>query len=97
MAGVFGVAMLGGGCLTAGRNFNAAPVPQIEKGVTTREDVRRHFGEPFRQGLDDGHESWTYVYNRWSLFAPARSKDLYVVFNGDGTVRSYTYNSNLER
>lgn len=83
------------GCLAVGRNFTAAPVKSIEKGVSTKEDVRKAFGDPFRQGLDDGYESWTYVYNRWSLFGQTRSKDLYVVFNKDGTVRSYTFNSNL--
>lgn len=84
------------GCLAVGRNFTAAPVKSIEKGVSKKEDVQKLFGDPFRQGLDDGYESWTYVYNRWSLFGSTRSKDLYVVFNKDGTVRSYTFNSNLD-
>lgn len=95
-AGILSIAMLGSGCLAVGRNFSAAPVKQIEKGVTSKADVRNLFGDPFRQGLDDGYDSWTYVYNRWSLLAQARSKDLYVVFNKDDTVRSYTFNSNLD-
>jgi outer membrane protein assembly factor BamE (lipoprotein component of BamABCDE complex) len=86
---------LGGGCFTVGQNFPAQPVTRIEKGVTTKAEIERLFGKPFRTGLDDGYESWTYVYNRWSLFAPTRSKDLYIVFNRDGTVRSYTFNTNL--
>ena len=95
-AAMLAMAIASSGCLAVGRNFTAAPVKSIEKGVSTKEDVSKLFGDPFRQGLDDGYESWTYVYNRWNLFGQARSKDLYVVFNKDGTVRSYTYNSNLD-
>jgi len=84
------------GCFTVGRNFVSTPVKRIEKGVTTKADVKKEFGEPFRTGLDDGYESWTYVYNRWTPFTQTRSKDLYIVFNKDGTVRSYTFNSNLD-
>ena len=84
------------GCLTVGRNFVSEPVSGIAKGVTTKADVSQLFGEPFRKGIDDGYESWTYLYNRLSLFSEARSKDLYVVFNKDATVRSYTFNSNVD-
>ena len=86
----------GSGCFTVGNNFPSRPVRKIEKSVTTKPEIEKLFGDPFRKGLDDGYESWTYVYNRWNLFSTTRSKDLYVVFNRDGTVRSYTYNSNLE-
>jgi outer membrane protein assembly factor BamE (lipoprotein component of BamABCDE complex) len=84
------------GCFTVGKNFPSGPVRKVEKGISTKADVRKMFGEPFRTGLDDGYESWTYVYNRWNMLSTTRSKDLYVVFNKDGTVRSYTFNSNLE-
>jgi hypothetical protein len=91
-----GVVLGGSGCFTVGKNFPSQPVRQIEKGVTTQGEIEKRFGKPFRTGLDDGYESWTYVYNRWTAFSPTRSKDLYVVFNRDGSVRSYTYNSNLD-
>lgn len=94
--GLVAVMLFGSACFTVGRNFSSRPVRKIEKGVSTKDDVRKLFGEAFRTGLDDGYESWTYVYNRWSLFSATRSKDLYVVFNKDGTVRTYTFNSNLE-
>jgi len=95
-AALIGVLTLGTGCFTVGRNFVSTPVKRIEKGVTTKADVKKEFGEPFRTGLDDGYESWTYVYNRWTPISQTRSKDLYIVFNKDGTVRSYTFNSNLD-
>ena len=87
---------LAAGCMTVGRNFASASVPGIERGVSTKQDIQNQFGEPFRKGLDDGYESWSYVYNQWSMLSQTRSKDLYVVFNKDGTVRSYTFNSNLD-
>lgn len=92
---LFAAAAVAGGCLAAGRDFASPPVSDIVKGVTNKADVERMFGPPFRTGIDDGYESWTYAYNRWSLFSDARSKDLYVVFNRDGTVRTYTFNSNF--
>ena len=95
-AAVVATALGAAGCISAGRNFSAAPVRRIEKGMTTKEDIEKLFGEPFRTGLDDGYESWTYMYNRWTPFARMRSKDLYLVFNKDGTVRTYTFNSNLD-
>lgn len=96
VAGLLSVFLLQAGCVAVGRNFVSAPVKKIEKGVTTKTEIKKYFGDAFRTGLDDGYESWTYVYNRWSPFSQARSKDLYIVFNKDGTVRSYTYNSNVD-
>lgn len=93
--GVLATALATAGCFSVGENFPSTPVRKIEKGMTTKKDVRRMFGEPFRTGLDNGYESWTYVYNRWSPFGATRSKDLYLVFNKDGTVRAYTFNSNM--
>lgn len=84
------------GCVTLGENFPSASTAKIEKGVSTKKQIRRAFGEPFRTGVDNGFESWTYVYNRWTPFGKTRSKDLYIVFNKDGTVRAYTFNSNLD-
>ena len=87
--------LVAAGCFTVGENFSARPVRKIEKGVTTKAEVEKLFGQPFRTGLDDGYESWTYVYNKWNAVTATRSKDLYIVFNRDGTVRTYTYNSNF--
>ena len=93
---VAGALALTVGCLGAGTNFPSGPVTKIEKGVSTKKDIRRMFGEPFRTGVDNGYESWTFLYNRWVPWGKVRSKDLYIVFNKDSTVRAYTYNSNLD-
>lgn len=83
-----------GGCLSVGDPFPVEAVRRIEVGQTTREDVRRMFGEPWRTGLDDGRRTWTYGHYRYSLFGSERTRDLVVRFDDDGRVASYTFNSN---
>ncbi|MBI2361637.1 MAG: outer membrane protein assembly factor BamE [Deltaproteobacteria bacterium] len=81
------------GCMTAGRDFPVAPVKSIQQNVTTQRDVFGYFGEPYRRGLDSGYETWTYAYHYYELGQLRDSKELYVVFNKDGTVRSYSFTS----
>ncbi|MGH7857579.1 MAG: hypothetical protein ACREQY_09625, partial [Candidatus Binatia bacterium] len=47
-----GLVLTTAGCLAVGENFSSQPVRKIEKGITTKEEIRRLFGEPFRTGLD---------------------------------------------
>ena len=42
------------GCFTVGKDFPVEPVAQLEIGTTTRADVRRLFGDPWRVGVEDG-------------------------------------------
>ena len=81
------------GCATVGRDFPVGPVAQIEKGVTTKTDVRAMFGNPWRTGVEDGRETWTYGHYRYSLFGDAKTRDLVVRFDPDGKVASYSFNS----
>lgn len=83
-----------GGCVTLGAPFNAAQVPSITIGKTTRADVTKMFGQPFRTGVESGDETWTFVNYHFSVFGAQTAKDLYVRFNPNGTVKSYSYNSN---
>ena len=83
-------------CFSVGSQFPSAPVGKIEKGVTTKKQVRRMFGEPFRTGVDAGYETWEYNYGRWQIWGTTKSKALMFIFNKDGTVRTYTYTSNLD-
>ncbi len=46
-----------------------------------------------RKGLDSGNETWTYSYHTYQIGQLVDSKELYVVFNKDGTVRSYSFTS----
>ena len=81
------------GCLTVGRDFPADRVGEIAIGKTTRDEIHRMFGEPWRTGLEDGRRTWTYGHYRYKLFGTTETRDLVVRFEPNGTVASYTFNS----
>jgi outer membrane protein assembly factor BamE (lipoprotein component of BamABCDE complex) len=84
---------MGIGCISVGNDFPVEPVRQIEIGTTTRDDVQRMFGDPWRTGIEDGQRTWTYGTYRYSLFGDASTRDLVVRFDDEGAVSSYTFNS----
>ena len=86
-------AAAGLGCVSVGQEFETERVPGLEIGATSRDEVRRQLGEPWRTGIEDGLPTWTYAHYRYSLFAPAQTRDLVVRFDAQGVVRSYTFNS----
>ena len=92
MTAVLAAALLFTACLNVGRDFPVEPVAQLEVGVTTRDEVKALFGEPWRTGLEDGQKTWTYARYRYSAFGPAQTRDLVVRFGG-GVVASYSFNS----
>jgi hypothetical protein len=79
------------GCIYIGRDFGTAPVKSIETNVTTQKEIFGYFGEPVRRGLENGYETWIYSYQFYELGQLRDFKDLYVVFNKDNTVRTYSY------
>lgn len=83
------------GCLTVGQDFPTETV-WISPNKTTRKDLEKYVGEPFRVGNDTGFLTYTYAYYKYSLLRPADTKDLTVRFNPDGTVNSYTITSSFE-
>jgi SmpA/OmlA family protein len=66
-------------------------VKSIQNNVTTQKEIFSYFGEPVRQGLENGYETWTYSYHYYELGQLRDSKELYVVFNKDNTVKSYSF------
>lgn len=82
------------GCVLYGRDFAGSQARNIETNVTTQKEIFAKFGEPVRKGLDSGYEAWTYSYHSYSLGEGLKTKELYVVFNKDDTVRSYSFTSN---
>jgi hypothetical protein len=76
---------------TWARDFSTAPVKSIEPNVTTQKEIFGYFGEPARRGLENGYETWAYSYQYYELGQLRDFKDLYVVFNKDNTVRTYSY------
>lgn len=81
------------GCMTVGRDFATTPIRDIQQNVTAQREIFAYFGEPYRKGLDSGYETWTYSYHSYELVQLRDSKELYIVFNKDGTVRSYSFTS----
>ncbi len=81
------------GCASVGRDFPSDQVNQIEIGKTTQGQVRRAFGPPWRVGIEDGQETWTYGRYRYRLFGKSNTKDLVVRFNDQNIVASYSFNT----
>jgi hypothetical protein len=67
------------------------PVKSIQPNVTMQREIFGYFGEPLRRGLENGNETWSYSYNYYELGQLRDSKELYIVFNKDNTVRSYSF------
>ena len=84
---------LAGGCATIGHQFAVENVPRVRIGETTKSDALQFFGTPWRTGLEDGRETWTYGQYRYSMFKAARTRDLVLRFDAQGRVASYTFNS----
>ncbi len=87
-------ALLLTGCLSAGKDFNTLMVPQIQLHQTTRAQIEQMFGPPWRTGLEDGRPTWSYGTYKTGL-SDTLSRDLVIRFDPDGTVASYTFNSNF--
>ena len=85
------VSLVLAGCFYQGRNFDISPVRNIRNDVTTQREIYADFGEPLRRGLENGLQTWVYCYQHYELGQLRESKDLYVVFNKDNTVRSYSF------
>ena len=81
------------GCIYMGRDFPRPRSEDIENDVTTQKEIFGYFGEPARSGLENGYETWTYSYQSYEFGQLRDLKELYVVFNKDSTVRSYSFNS----
>jgi len=80
-------------CVTAGRSFRPDAPELVQMGVTTKADIQARLGSPWRTGVEDGLETWTYGHYRYSVFGRARTRDLVLRFDDRGVVVSYTYNT----
>jgi len=81
-------------CLTVGSQFPSS-VTWIKQASTTRTDVEKAFGPPFRVGYDSGLKTYSYGYYKYSLFSESQTKDLTIRFNANDTVNSYTFTSSF--
>jgi len=82
-------------CATVGRPFPETAVERIVIGRTTSAEIEEIFGPPWRTGLEDGSKTWAYGHYRYSIFAPARSRDLVIRFDDKDVVVSYSYSATV--
>jgi hypothetical protein len=82
------------GCVSIGRPFPTDKIKDVVLGKTTQAEIESSYGHPYRTGLEDGDVTWSYVDEHAGLFSQPRTTDLLVRFNADGTVKSYTFNTN---
>ena len=87
------IAALAVGCMTVGEDFAVGKVTGLQIGKSTREEVKKLFGEPWRTGLEDGTPTWTYGYYKYNVIGASQTRDLVIRFDDHGVVRSYTFNS----
>ena len=90
---VVGIILTSNGCSTVGKSFNTSKVESIVNGVTTRSDIKKMFGEPFKTGIQNGQPIWVYEDHYYSIIRGETSKDLIIIFNSDGIVQSYQFMS----
>ena len=86
------------GCALTGQEFSSSTVNEIQPNVTTKAEITKTFGEPFRKGLASGFETWRYSY-RALLTEKAGyvNNDLFLIFNKNGTVQKYSFETNLPK
>ncbi|MCZ7625859.1 MAG: hypothetical protein C3F12_06665 [Candidatus Methylomirabilota bacterium] len=83
------------GCVSLGEEFRTPTAEMIKNGVTTRSELLQLFGSPTQVGIEDGNQTWTWLYVRAGGFGKNLSKELHVTFGARGIVKSYSYTSNL--
>ena len=79
------------GCMpSVGRPFPVQQVRQIEIGTTTKAEIQKIFGDPWRTGIEDGFR--TYTYGEYSV---KMSRDLVIRFDDKDVVKSYSFSSSF--
>ncbi len=81
-------------CLTVGTQFPSA-VNWIKSNSTTRTEIEKAFGPPFRVGYDSGLKTYSYGYYKYYAFSESQTKDFTIRFNSNDTVNTYTFSSSF--
>lgn len=90
---ILGTLWMLGGCGTVGKKFDESKIANIANGISTRAEIRKMFGKPFKTGIQNGQQVWVYEYNRYDLVNNDTSKDLIIVFGSNGVVQSHQFMS----
>ncbi len=79
------------GCGSTGKEFDETLIDNIVNGTTTQDQVEEMFGPPFKKGIQNGRTIWVYEYNEYNAIGDDQSKDMVVVFEDTGVVRSHQF------
>ena len=88
-----GIILPQGGCSTTGKSFNASKIESIVNETSTRADIKKMFGEPFKTGIQNGQPIWIYEDHHYSIISNDLSKDLIIIFGPNGVVQSHQFMS----
>jgi len=88
-----GIILISNGCGTAGKSFDTSTARTILNGTTTRSEIKKIFGEPFKTGVQNGQPVWTYENHHYSILSDDTSEDLIIIFSSDGIVQSHQFMS----
>ncbi len=86
--------LIGYGCGTVGKNFDESKYENIVIGTTTQKEIHSMFGSPFKNGVQNGYPVWTYEYNYYNALGNNITKDMVIVFNSRGVVKSHQMMTN---
>lgn len=92
---IFALILLLSGCISTGSDFGVGGVRRIQNKSTTRSQIQEMFGLPYMTGLDNGSETWIYNYNRPDMGGKTQTKNLYIIFDKEGVVTSYTFSTSF--
>ena len=93
LTGIF-LAIFWFGCGSVGKNFDESLYTKIAKGTTNKNDIKAMFGNPFKKGIQNGSPVWTYEYNYVNAFGTDIIKDMIIVFDKNGLVKSHQLMTN---
>jgi outer membrane protein assembly factor BamE (lipoprotein component of BamABCDE complex) len=79
-------------CVTVGTKFDPERVNEIKACVTTEQQIRQWFGEPFNKGNVSGFKTFNYQYGRAVLGSLPDSQSLTIYFNNEGKVIDFALN-----
>jgi hypothetical protein len=85
------------GCGTVGKNFDESLYANIAKGTTTHKEIQSMFGPPFKKGIQNGYSVWTYEYNYVNALGSDIIKDMIIVFEKNGVVKSHQLMTNTPK
>ncbi|MFS7357641.1 hypothetical protein [Rahnella inusitata] len=82
------------GCATVGNQITDQQVSQIQKGVTTEQNLINYFGKPYAVIVDaEGNKSLVWTYAQATAFTVGQGRSLSVKLDKSGIVENYILSS----